>query len=129
MRKFVVVAVVLIMLVALFSAFFHFVARGSHRARFIIAMNELREAHAELQKYGAFTNRLRDDTVYPFTNRFEIEGTVYQCEFAAIESADLYVRHRGFLKITTNEVFVWVDKERGVMPLGSGSAFRFPPGL
>jgi hypothetical protein len=91
-------------------------------------MNELREANVQLQKYGAFTNQFRYDTVYPYTNRFNIDGTVYQCEFT-VESVDLYLRNRGFLTITTNDIFVWVDKKRGVMPLGRGPAFTFPPGF
>lgn len=91
-------------------------------------MNELQEANAELQKYGAFTNQFEGDTVYPYTNRFIIDATVYQCGLA-VESVDLYLRNRGILAITTNDVFVWVDKESGVMPLGSGPAFAFPPGF
>jgi hypothetical protein len=106
----------------------HFTAKGSHRARFVLAMNELRQANAELQKHGAFTNRLQGDTVYPYTNQFMIDGTVHQCGLA-VESVDLHLRKRGILAITTNDVFVWVDREHGVMPLGTGPAFTFPPGL
>ncbi|HOW65688.1 MAG TPA: hypothetical protein P5186_10735 [Candidatus Paceibacterota bacterium] len=91
-------------------------------------MNELREANAELQNHGVFTHQFQGDTVYPYTNRFIIDGIVYQCEFG-VESVDLYLRKRGILAITTNDIFVWVDKERGMMPLGRGPAFEFPPGL
>ena len=128
MKKLVIVAVVFVTLAGLFFGFLHFVARGGHRARFIIAMNELREANMELQKHGAFTNQFQYDTVYPYTNRFNIDGTVYQCEFA-VESVDLYFRNRGFLTITTNDMVVWVDKKGGVMPLGRVPAFTFPPGF
>ena len=91
-------------------------------------MNALRQANAEIQNHGTFTNRFQGDTVYPYTNRFMIDATVYQCGLA-VESVDLYLKERGILAITTNDVFVWVDRERGVMPLGRGPAFTFPPGF
>jgi hypothetical protein len=128
MKKRMIVIVVLASLVVVSCGLLYFVGKGSHRARFIIAMNELREANAEFQKYGAFTNQFQGDTVYPYTNRFIVDGTVYQCGFA-VESVYLYLRDRGILAITTNGGFVWVDKERGVVPLGSGPAFNFPPGF
>lgn len=118
----------LLVLVVLLFGLLYGLARGEHRARFIIAMNELREANLERQKYGAFTNQFRADTVSPYTNRFKVEGTVYQCAFT-VESVDLSIRERGFLTITTNDVFVWVDKKRGVMPLGRVPAITFPPGF
>jgi hypothetical protein len=128
MKKSTLVLTVLAVLVAFLGLFLYSAARGSHRARFVIAMNELREASAQLQKQGAFTNQFSYDKVYPCTNRFNVGGTAYQCQLA-VESVDLYLRDRGLLTITTNDIIVWVDKKRGVMPLGSGSAFRFPPGL
>ncbi|MGZ4963254.1 MAG: hypothetical protein ACXWJB_13835 [Limisphaerales bacterium] len=129
MKKSTIVLTVLAVLVALFGLFLYSAARGSHRARFVIAMNELREANVQLQKHGALTNQqFGYDKVFPCKNRFNIDGTAYQCQFA-VESVDLYLRDRGLLTIATNDIIVWVDKKRGVMPLGSGSAFRFPPGL
>jgi hypothetical protein len=128
MKKSTLVLTVLAVFVALFGLFLYSAARASHRARFVIAMNELREANVQLQKYGAFTNQFPYDKVYPCTNRFNIDGTACQCELA-VESVDLYLRDRGLLTITTNDILVWVDKKRGVMPLGRGSAFTFPPGF
>ena len=106
--------------------FFHRDAAGRSetRARFINNMNCLLEAHVELQQYGAFTNQFRHETVYPFTNRFTIDGTDYQCEFA-VECEDF--TNRGFLTITTNKTFVWIDKRRGVIPLVKPHIF--PPGF
>ncbi len=98
--------------------------RAVTRARFINKMNELREAHIELQQHGAFTNQLRREAIYPFTNRFAIDGTDYQCEFA-VECEDF--KNRGFLTITTNKIFVWIDKKRGAMPLVT--SHTFPPGF
>jgi hypothetical protein len=128
MRKLRIVIVVLTSAMVVAYGVMHFAGKSSRRARFVLAMNELRLANAELQKQGAFTNRFQGDTVYPYTNRFIIDATVYQCGLA-VESVDLYLRGRGLLAITTNDVLVWVDRERGAMPLGSGPAFTFPPGF
>ena len=128
MKKLEIVVTVLALLVVVACGFLHFAGKGSHRARFVIAMNELREANTELHKYGAFTNQFQGDTVYPYTNRFIIDGAVYQCGFA-VESVDFHLRNRGLLAITTNDVFVWFDKKRGVMSLGNGPEFSFPPGF
>ena len=128
MRKLAITIVVLASVMVVSYGVLHFVGKGTHRARLSIAMNALRQANAELQKHGAFTNQFQGDTVYPYTNQFTIDATVYQCGLA-VESVDLYLRHRGLLVITTNDFFLWVDRERGVMPLGSGPAFTFPPGF
>lgn len=127
MKKSTIALGVLVIVVALLGFFFYGVARGGHRARFIFAMNELREANVQFQKHGTFTNHSAYDKVYPCTNRFDIAGRIYECQLA-VESVDLYLRDRGLLTITTNNIIVWVDKKRGVMLLGHGS-FRFPPGL
>jgi hypothetical protein len=114
MKKLGAVVIVLAVLAALFFWLLYALGSADRRAKFIDIMNDLKEAHDELQKFGAFTNQFRYETVYPFTNRFVVNGTDYQCEFA-VECADF--TNRGFLTITTNEVFVWVDKKRGVIPL------------
>jgi type II secretory pathway pseudopilin PulG len=124
MKKLVVVLIVLAVLAALFFGLLYSLASADRRARFINTMNDLKEAHFELQKYGAFTNQFHDATVYPFTNQFVIDGTNYQCEFA-VECEDF--TNRGFLTITTNEFFVWIDKKHGVMP--PLSLRTFPPGF
>jgi hypothetical protein len=94
------------------------------RARFISAMNDLKEAHFELQKYGAFTNQFRDARVYTFTNRLTIDGTNYQFEFALFSDE---FRERGLLTITTNGILVWIDNKQGFMQLGRQRFF--PPGF
>jgi len=112
------------LLAAFLLLFFYEAGRAETRARFINTMNDLKEAHIELQKYGAYTNQSRYETVYPYTNRFVVDGTDYQCEFAA--ECDEFT-NRGFLTITTNKVFVWVDKKHGVIPLLRPRTF--PPGF
>lgn len=127
-KKGIIAILVLASLVVGSCGFWFIAGKGSHRARFVLAMNELRRANADLQTHGAFTNRFQSDTVYPYTNQFTIDGKVYHCGLA-IESVDLHLRDRGILAITTNGGFVWVDKQGGVMPLGNGPAFAFPPGI
>jgi hypothetical protein len=119
----VFVAVVLVLVLLVFFLLYG-LASGERRARFINTMNALKEAHYELQKYGSFTNYSRNFSVYPYTNRFVVAGTNYQCEFA-IESEEF--SKRGFLTITTNQVFVWIDKKHGLVPLTT--PLTYPPGL
>ena len=121
MKIFLAVVVVLVLLA---FVLLHGLASGERRARFINTMAALKEAHYELQKDGGFTNYFRNMNVYPYTNQLSVAGTNFQCEFA-VESDEF--RARGFLTITTNEVFVWVDKKRGVIPLVSPRTF--PPGI
>jgi hypothetical protein len=119
----ILVAILVVVAVVLF-VLLHSLAKSESRARFINTMNDLKEAHLELQSYGTFTNHFRDASVYLYTNRLTIDGTDYQCEFA-LESDEF--RERGLLTITTNEIFVWIDKKQGLIPL-SRQRF-FPPGF
>jgi hypothetical protein len=111
-------------LALLLSVFLYGSASAERRARFITAMNALKEAHLDLQKFGGFTNYFRDMNVYPCTNRFAINGTNCQCEFA-VETEEL--KEHGLLTITTNAVFVWVDKKHDRVLLVTPQTF--PPGL
>ncbi|HEY3930985.1 MAG TPA: hypothetical protein VGM58_01295 [Verrucomicrobiae bacterium] len=124
MKIFISIVGIVLVLALLFLLFLYGSATADRRARFINTMSDLKEAHFELQKYGAFTNRFQDESIYSYTNQFRINGTNYQCEFA-VECADF--QDRGFLTITTNEIFIWVDKKRGVMPLVRPLTFQ--PGI
>jgi hypothetical protein len=114
------ILVALVVLVILVLAVFIFMPRESRvdrRAWLTISKVSLRDADTELRKFGAFTNHPPASEyvrVYPYTNRFTIDGTDYQCELAA-ECERL--TNRGFLTITTNQIFVWVDKTHGLVPL------------
>jgi len=77
----------------------------------------LMQADAELHKFGAFTNyppESRYIRVFSYTNRFTIDGTDYQSELAA-ECERL--TNRGFLMITTNQIYVWIDTKGSLVPL------------
>ena len=111
------------LLIIILSWLVYGVVQAERRAHFIEMKNDLLEAHLELQKFGAFTNSFRTTNVHPFTNHFLIRGLLYQSEFAA-EKGEF--TRKGFLSITTNGLFVWVDKSRGAKLL---NRFEFPSGL
>ncbi len=124
MKLLIGIMIVLTVLVLGLFALVYGEASADRRAKFIATKASLMEADIELHKFGAFTNHFQDMSVYPYTNRFTIDGTDYQCEFA-VECADF--TNQGFLTITTNRIFVWVDKRRGLMPLVTPRIF--PPGF
>jgi lipopolysaccharide export LptBFGC system permease protein LptF len=127
MRILKVLAVIALLLVGLFFFLIYGLARSERRARFINAMNDLKEAHFEVQKYGSFTNHSHYTKVYYYTNQIAAAGINYQCEFAA-DNDDF--ENRGILIITTNELFIWIDNKHGALPLTKqDNSLKFPPGF
>jgi hypothetical protein len=102
----------LIVLLVLVLAVFIFMPRESRvdrRAWLTTTKASLKDADAELHKLGVSTNHPSASEyvrVFPFTNRFSIDGMDYQCELAAKCER---LTNRGFLAITTNQIFVWID--------------------
>ncbi|HTY87057.1 MAG TPA: hypothetical protein VMB80_06300 [Candidatus Acidoferrum sp.] len=115
---------VIVVLLALFCVLVLGLDRSERRAQFISTTSQLNDANRELQLFGVFTNHIRNARVYPYTNLFTIQGTNYQCALAL--ECDLF-RERGFLTITTNGLYVWVDKQRGLVLLGRPRVL--PPGF
>src|ERR1700722_15836470 len=124
MKAFIVSLSVLAFLVVVLLVCAFAELRADRRSQFFRAINGLREAHTELHKSGAFTNESRSMTVYLYANRVIADGTSYQCEIAVTND---WFQNRGFLTMTTNEVFVWIDNKRGAIPLGTRATF--PPGF
>jgi hypothetical protein len=121
-KTFLVIVVLLLLGVLAFFANKYYEARTDRRAQFLEVRVWLKEAHFDHEGY---TNDFIGLTeVYPYTNRFTIDGTNYVCEFAA--RSELF-RDRGFLAVTTNLVYVWVDKKGGVVPLEPG--LHYAPGF
>jgi hypothetical protein len=117
----------LFVVLVLFLLLLHGLATSDRRAEFINMTSDLLEAHVEFQHDGSFTNHFRYTDISYCTNQFVVAGTTYQCEFTA--ERDQFGNF-GVLAITTNQVFVWIDKKRGVLPLFSrGTPVKFPPGL
>lgn len=122
MKLFTVIGVLLLALVL----FYLYAAGRSDRvAKFISFRNDLKDAHLQLKLNGGFTNHSKYTRVYAWTNEYAIGGTNYQCEFAG-ENGEF--TSRGTLAITTNEVFLWIDKKGGVVPLIRRNT-ALPPGL
>jgi hypothetical protein len=111
-------------LAALAIVFLFAVDRGERRAKFIGLESDLKQAHLALQRDGGFTNFFRNVNVYPYTNLITIDGTNYQCEFAAEHD---WFKERGLLTITTNEEYIWIDKKQGLIRLAKPPSF--PPGF
>ena len=120
------ILVVLVILALAIVIFTPVESRIDRRAWLTTSAFALRNADMELHKFGSFTNHfpLSDVRVFTYTNRFTIDGIDYRCELAA-ECERL--TNRGFLTMTTNQIFVWVDKKGGLTAL-TESPLR-PPGF
>ena len=108
-----VIAIGMLML-ALVVFYLYAAGRSDRIAKFITFRNDLKNAHLQLKLHGGFTNHFNYTRVYAWTNEYAIGGTNYQCEFAG-ENEEF--ANRGTLAITTNEVFLWINKTGGVFPL------------
>jgi hypothetical protein len=83
-------------------------------------MNRLTQASADLKKRGSFTNDIPQFCdISAFTEHYTVRGSDYQC---ALSAKSPLFRGRGFMAITTNDVLLWIDRERGATPMsGPGS--------
>ena len=115
------------LLAAFLLLFCYAAGRAETRAKFINFMNDLKQADYELRHYGSFTNQFRYSRVYACTNCYTVGGVDYWCEFCGEQEE---FSNRGTLAITTNQVFIWIDKKRGVIPLlRQDSHMTFPSGI
>jgi hypothetical protein len=116
----VIVVVGLFVLAFVVNRYYEF--RTNHRAQFITVFAWLKEARFDHKGYtnGDFWQT----EIYPYTNRFTIDGTNYVCEFAARSQV---FGGRGFLAVTTNWAYVWIDDKGKVIPFRPG--LRYPPGF
>ena len=112
-----------VLLLALLGLFIYGSGSAESRARFISFMNDLKEAQLELRLNGVVTNKFIRSRIHSCTNSIVVGGTNYQCEVSADRDE---FSERGTLAITTNGVFLWLDKKRGPLPLLKGT---YPPGV
>jgi len=115
--KILIALVVLVVLVLAVFIIMPGESRVDRRAWLTISMGALRDADTEIHKFGAFTNHPPTSSyvrVFSYTNRLTIDGTDYQSELAA-ECERL--TNRGFLTITTNQIYVWIDTKGRLVPL------------
>jgi hypothetical protein len=123
------VIVILVVVAAAVAFLAYRYDQSVRRAIAINAMDVLHSDYAELREHGSFTIRSGPsaERVYSFTNSYVIGGTNYQCVLAA--EVPRFI-DRGFFAITTNEVFIWIDRVHGPVPLlSSGFPPPSPPGL
>lgn len=108
MKPAIIIVAVLIVLGGAGAYYLHGVARG---AKIVIIMNRLTQASTDLKKHGSFTNDIPEFCeIYTFTDHYTVRGSEYQCVLAA--KSPLF-RDRGFMAITTSDVLVWIDRQRG----------------
>jgi hypothetical protein len=110
-KRFVAIATALLTLALLYI---YAAGRSERIAKFINYKNDLKDAHLELHLGGSFANHYNHTVVHVFTNYYVIDGTNYQCEFVG-ENEDF--KNWGRLAITTNQVYLWIDKKQRVTPL------------
>ena len=121
MKPTTIILSVLALLGAVGAYYFYGVARG---AKIVIIMNRLTQASTDLKKHGTFSNDVPQFCeISAFTEHYAVGGSNYQCALAA--KSPLF-RGRGFMAITTNDVLLWIHRERGAMPMSGSSS---PPGL
>jgi hypothetical protein len=131
LKRWVTVVAVLIVLAAVLFWLRHELKISERHHDFMMSELVLEEAQLELHQDGNFERKSGLMTVYPYTNHVFFGGTNYQCELAVKFAVGVsYLGDEGFLTITTNQVFVWIDKTKGVIPVGRvGEAQRLPPGF
>jgi hypothetical protein len=84
--------------------------RAMKRARIIGDKFNLREVYRDFVQSGVVTNSRGDTHVYIFTNMVTISGCNYSCILAVDHP---WYHGQGVLAITTNQVFIWLDKALG----------------
>ena len=67
-RMKILVGVLVLAIIGALGVYMYGSAVAERNARFIHVMNDLKQAHMEVQLQGSFTNRFRTSTVQPFTN-------------------------------------------------------------
>lgn len=114
-----------IVLLGLLLFYAYAAGRSERIARFINFKMDLKSSQLERQASGTFTNRSGLSTISAWTNQYLIGGTNYQCELVGENDG---FTNWGTLAITTNGVFLWIDRKHGVIPL-LGPGRTLPPEL
>ena len=114
-------AVVIILLLIVYFVFVSALTRSQRRANVIDAKNGLVSAFVDFQNGETLTNswNLRHHA-HSYTNRYVIDGAVYQCAIA-VDSWD-YQGLSNLLTLTTNKSYLYIDSH-GAIPVGN-----MPPG-
>ena len=112
---------ILALLLITFLAFVPALARSERRAVVVNTKGALLSSYVDLQAKGVLTNTWSvRHHVRPYTNRYVLDGTVYQCVLAA-DSWD-YQGASNLLALTADKTFLYIDQRRAI-PLQ-----HMPPG-
>jgi len=118
MKKYLLIGIVLV--AALGWYYLYQLGKSVRRARSVHARNSLLVTLQTLERTGHFTNEWPELHIYPFTNRYVLDGSNYQC-VVAIDSWDK--KPSTALAVTTNKTFVLIGEKEGPFPL---IGLRFP---
>ena len=93
------------------AVFYLFAAgRSDRNAHLIDFKNDLKDAQLRLLDGEGLRNRYPGTRVFSFTNTYAVGGTNYYCELAG--ENEWFIKE-GRLAITTNQLFLWIDKPAG----------------
>lgn len=109
------VAVILVLVVLAFLGFSYFHSKSIDRARLISSKSALLGARQQLHTFGAITNVDRHVYIESLRTQVTVDGINFESELAAHLPG---YTNAGFLLITTNGVFVWMDKKSGPTIVG-----------
>ncbi len=79
-------------------------------AALIFGKSDLKQALMHYQQYGYPTNFSSNSEIWVSSNAVNVAGSNYEC-FLTVRSARF--NGEGLLAMTTNGVFIWIDKKRG----------------
>jgi hypothetical protein len=99
--------------------------RSLRTAGLIEGKGALRMAYKHYLEHGYATNFGNSYTLWETTNTVTVGGATYEC-ILTVDVPMFY--NEGVLSMTTNEVFIWQDKNRGAKMIPPGyRAPLFPP--
>ena len=108
------------------ALFLYIVGYGGalRRSGMIFAQNSLKQAQMELDETGK-VEAFGSAKPFLFTNQVVVDGNVYQGSVAIRINR---FEDEGFLVMSTNEVFIWIDKKHGskIIPASNYMPNLFP---
>src|SRR5262249_242662 len=104
-------------------AYFH--SKSIDRAWLINSKSALLYAQKQLHDHGAITDASRHIQIQSLRTQLAVDGVAYESELVAHVPG---YTNAGYLLITTNGVFIWMDKTRGPTIVGgAGYPHVTPP--
>jgi hypothetical protein len=125
-RKFIFCGLLITVVLVAFGVFYMLSYVQTLRLmRVHVAQAVLRQANSQFVKSGVVEPN-GTEKPFVFTNVVAVNGVSYQCAVGIVVSP---FEDEGMLSMTTNGVFIWLDKQRGAMVIPvSGYLPHFFPG-